>query len=60
VNCIILGKTTTTERMLYLAGATKVAGDVDSGDTITDFMEQERERGGFSGRARDFDYNMNL
>uniref|UniRef100_A0A914V411 Tr-type G domain-containing protein n=1 Tax=Plectus sambesii TaxID=2011161 RepID=A0A914V411_9BILA len=39
------GKTTTTERMLFLAGATKRAGDVDSGDTVTDFMEQERERG---------------
>ena len=42
------GKTTTTERMLALGGhsATRgAAGEVDSGDTVTDFMDQERERG---------------
>ncbi|EOD30267.1 putative mitochondrial elongation factor, partial [Emiliania huxleyi CCMP1516] len=39
------GKTTTTERMLLLAGAVHAAGEVDSGDTVTDFLEQERERG---------------
>uniref|UniRef100_A0A0R3S0Q2 Tr-type G domain-containing protein n=1 Tax=Elaeophora elaphi TaxID=1147741 RepID=A0A0R3S0Q2_9BILA len=39
------GKTTVTERLLYLAGATKFLGNVDSGNTVTDFMELERERG---------------
>lgn len=39
------GKTTVTERMLYIAGAIKTIGDVDDGNTITDFMELERERG---------------
>ena len=39
------GKTTTTERMLLLAGVTRAAGSVDDGDTIMDHLEQERERG---------------
>ncbi|XP_061554714.1 ribosome-releasing factor 2, mitochondrial isoform X1 [Phycodurus eques] len=39
------GKTTTTERMLYYAGYIRALGDVDDGDTVTDFMAQERERG---------------
>eukprot|EP00063_Salmo_salar_P008715 XP_013983550.1 PREDICTED: ribosome-releasing factor 2, mitochondrial [Salmo salar] len=39
------GKTTTTERMLYYSGYTRALGDVDDGDTVTDFMDQERERG---------------
>ncbi|KAL3232492.1 Ribosome-releasing factor 2, mitochondrial [Nakaseomyces bracarensis] len=39
------GKTTTTERMLFCAGKTKAIGDVDTGDTVTDFLPQERERG---------------
>ncbi|KAH7581423.1 Elongation factor G C-terminus [Nakaseomyces glabratus] len=39
------GKTTTTERMLYCAGKIKRIGDVDSGDTVTDFLPQERDRG---------------
>lgn len=39
------GKTTTTERMLYLVGGTRHEGSVDTGDTVTDFMTQERERG---------------
>ncbi|XP_033020696.1 ribosome-releasing factor 2, mitochondrial isoform X1 [Lacerta agilis] len=39
------GKTTTTERMLYYSGYTRNLGDVDDGDTVTDFMAQERERG---------------
>lgn len=39
------GKTTTTERMLYYCGRTRQVGSVDSGTTITDWMEQERERG---------------
>ncbi|PNH48733.1 hypothetical protein VD0003_g8408 [Verticillium dahliae] len=39
------GKTTTTERMLYYSGVTARVGDVDSGNTVTDFLELERERG---------------
>ncbi|CAI2349617.1 unnamed protein product [Caenorhabditis sp. 36 PRJEB53466] len=39
------GKTTVTERLLYLAGAISVAGNVDKGTTVTDFLDIERERG---------------
>ncbi|XP_077203520.1 ribosome-releasing factor 2, mitochondrial isoform X3 [Paroedura picta] len=39
------GKTTTTERMLYYSEYIRSLGDVDDGDTVTDFMAQERERG---------------
>ncbi|KAK3595516.1 hypothetical protein CHS0354_021616 [Potamilus streckersoni] len=39
------GKTTTTERMLYYSGFSNHLGDVDDGDTIMDYMEQERARG---------------
>ncbi|KAK8805890.1 hypothetical protein WA158_002546 [Blastocystis sp. Blastoise] len=39
------GKTTTTERMLFYSGTVKKLGDVDDGDTVTDFLEEERERG---------------
>nr|VZI18867.1 unnamed protein product [Spirometra erinaceieuropaei] len=39
------GKTTTTERMLYLSGQTQAMGEVDRGDTVTDFLAEERERG---------------
>ncbi|GMM58220.1 Mef2 protein [Maudiozyma humilis] len=39
------GKTTTTERMLYYSGKTSRIGNVDHGDTITDFLPQERSRG---------------
>jgi len=39
------GKTTTTERILFLAGETGHVGDVDTGDTVMDFLPQERERG---------------
>uniref|UniRef100_A0A2C9KB26 Tr-type G domain-containing protein n=1 Tax=Biomphalaria glabrata TaxID=6526 RepID=A0A2C9KB26_BIOGL len=39
------GKTTTTERMLYYSGFSRHLGDVDDGDTVMDYMEQERERG---------------
>lgn len=39
------GKTTTTERILYYTGSTYRIGDVDDGNTITDWMVQERERG---------------
>jgi len=39
------GKTTTTERILYHTGMIHRMGDVDDGNTVTDFMDQERERG---------------
>ena len=39
------GKTTVTERMLALAGIVSKAGRVDDGDTVTDFLPAERERG---------------
>jgi len=39
------GKTTTTERMLYYSGSVHKIGEVDAGTTVTDWMEQERERG---------------
>ncbi len=39
------GKTTTTERILYYTGLIHKMGDVDDGNTVTDWMEQERERG---------------
>ncbi|EFY93441.1 Elongation factor Tu GTP binding domain containing protein [Metarhizium acridum CQMa 102] len=39
------GKTTTTERMLYYSGVTQRVGDVDAGNTVTDFLDLERERG---------------
>lgn len=39
------GKTTTTERMLFYAGSTGAVGNVDDGDTVTDYLPQERERG---------------
>ncbi len=39
------GKTTTTERILYLTGYTHKIGEVDEGTTITDWMTEERERG---------------
>jgi elongation factor G len=39
------GKTTTTERILYYTGKTHRIGSVDDGTTVTDWMDQERERG---------------
>ncbi len=39
------GKTTTTERILYYTGFLHKMGEVHDGNTFTDWMEQERERG---------------
>ncbi|MBI3621253.1 MAG: elongation factor G [Nitrospirae bacterium] len=39
------GKTTTTERILFYTGTTHRIGEVDEGNTVMDWMEQERERG---------------
>lgn len=39
------GKTTTTERVLFYSGKIHKIGNVDEGNTTTDWMEQEKERG---------------
>jgi len=39
------GKTTVTERMLALSGLIHNTGSVDTGDTVTDYLPAERERG---------------
>lgn len=39
------GKTTTTERIMFYTGMTHRIGSVDEGNTVTDWMVQERERG---------------
>jgi elongation factor G len=39
------GKTTTSERVLFYTGMSHKIGEVHDGDTVTDWMEQERERG---------------
>ncbi len=39
------GKTTLTERILFYTGMIHKIGDVDDGNTVTDWMEQEKERG---------------
>jgi len=39
------GKTTTSERVLFYTGMSHKIGEVHDGETVTDWMEQERERG---------------
>ena len=39
------GKTTTSERILFYTGESHKIGEVHEGNTVTDWMEQERERG---------------
>lgn len=39
------GKTTLTERMLFYCGFSHRVGEVDKGTTVTDFLEEEQERG---------------
>ena len=40
------GKTTVTERVLFLSGITHKIGNVDDGTTVMDWMDQERLRSG--------------
>jgi elongation factor G len=52
------GKTTTTERILYYSGVTSRPGNVDEGSTVTDWMEQEQERGiSITAAATTFGWN---
>src|SRR3989338_3215294 len=39
------GKTTTSDRILFYTGMSHKIGEVHEGNTVTDWMEQERERG---------------
>ena len=39
------GKTTTSERVAFCTGSQHKIGEVHEGETTTDWMEQERERG---------------
>jgi elongation factor G len=39
------GKTTTSERVLYYTGMSHKIGEVHEGEAVTDWMEQEKERG---------------
>ncbi len=39
------GKTTVTERMLFLSGVSHRVGEVDKGTTVTDYDPEEQERG---------------
>ena len=58
------GKTTTTERILFYSGVTSRLGEVDDGSTVTDWMEQEQERGiSITAAATSFvwnDHTVNL
>ena len=45
------GKTTLTERLLYYSGGSHKLGDVDNGNTVTDFSPEERKRGITIGSA---------
>ena len=40
------GKTTTTERILFYTGVSHRMGEVDKGTAVTDFVEEEAQRGG--------------
>jgi elongation factor G len=55
------GKTTTTERILYYAGVSSRLGNVDEGSTVTDWMEQEQERGiSITAAATTFGWNQHV
>ena len=58
------GKTTVTERILFYTGIIHRTGEVHEGETTTDWMEQEKERGititsaAISCRWKDYDINI--
>ncbi len=55
------GKTTTTERILFYAGVTSRIGEVDQGSTVTDWMQQEQERGiSITAAATTFGWNQHV
>ena len=58
------GKTTLTERMLFYSGYLKSMGEVHEGNTVMDYMDQEKERGiTITSAAIRFpwkDHNINL
>ncbi len=55
------GKTTTTERILFYTGVTSRLGEVDDGSTVTDWMEQEQERGiSITAAATTFSWNQHV
>ncbi len=39
------GKTTTTERVLFYTGMVHRPGNIDDGNTVTDYLKEEKERG---------------
>src|SRR3990167_9595010 len=45
ISPIDAGETTTSQRVLFYTGMTHKIGEVHEGETVTDWMEQERERG---------------
>src|SRR3989344_3384081 len=68
------GKTTCSERVLFYTGVSHKIGEVHTGDTVMDWMEQERERGititsaattafwtpTYRKGDKNFEYNLNL
>lgn len=55
------GKTTVTERMLYYSGEVTHIGEVHDGDTVMDYLDQERERGiTINSAATSFEWNNHI
>ncbi len=55
------GKTTITERFLYYSGKTHRIGDIDSGSTAMDYLDEERQRGiTIVAAAASFDWDKYL
>lgn len=54
------GKTTVTERFLFYSGKTHRIGDIDSGSTVMDYLDEERNRGiTIVSAAASFDWKRN-